>query len=154
MTLHATWVHGNAVAIENPENLASIGHFGWGTQVGVKPGKGCWFHVPLPTPVIVLEGRTKVQKLFVLFKSEPGQGLVRNVHIWDGAVRVQAFDNLAFSGEHWNGLDGQNTFNLTSPHTVAFGMGISVFYQAAIGIDSPVPPATFIISTAGADFTA
>lgn len=66
------------------------------------------------------------------------------MHIWDGAVRVQAFDNLDLSGEHWNGLDGQNTFDLSQPRTVIFGMGISVFYQAAVG---------FIISTEGGDFT-
>jgi hypothetical protein len=30
MRLYASWVHGNALTVETPENLAGVGHFGWG----------------------------------------------------------------------------------------------------------------------------
>ena len=50
MALHASWVHGNAVTVENPSSLDRVGHFGWGGDMTIKPGQSSWFHVPLPTP--------------------------------------------------------------------------------------------------------
>jgi hypothetical protein len=122
--------------------------------MGIRPGKGCWFHIPVPTPVIVGDKRTTIQKLFLLFETPVGQGEIRNVHIYDGSAKVQEFNGLHLSGAHRTGLDAQNTFNLSAAHTVIFGMGISFFYQAAIGFDSPIPPARLIIGTAGGDFFA
>jgi hypothetical protein len=153
MALHASWVHGTALAVENPENLARVGFFGWGGDMLIQPGKSSWFHLPVPTPVIVADTRLKLVRVFVLFKSDPGAGNIRNVHVWDGSAKVTEFNNLNLQGEHRNGLDAQNTFNLPSVHTVAFGIGISFFFQAAVGIDSPIPPARLIVGTGGGDFT-
>lgn len=153
MALYASWTHGNALTVENPENLAKVGHFGWGADMLVQPGKASWFHIPLPTPVIVNDVRTKVQKLFVMFRTDPGGGQIRNVHVYDGSGKVQEFNGLHLSGEHRGALDGQNTFNLSAPHTVVWGMGISFFFQASVGIDSPIPPSRMIVASAGGDFT-
>lgn len=150
MALHASWVHGNAVTVENPENLTRVGHFGWGGELHFKPGKASWLHVALPTPVIVGDVRTKVQKLFLMFKTDACE--IRNVHIWDGPVKVQDFNGLHHDGEHWNGLDARNTFNLSSPHTVVWGMGISFFAQASIGFDTVIDP-KLIVASAGGDYT-
>jgi hypothetical protein len=154
MALYASWIHGNALTVESPENLARVGHFGWGADMAITPGKNSWFHIPIPTPVIVGDKRATVQKLFLLFRVDPGSGEIRNIHIYDGSAKVQEFNGLSFNGEHRTALDGQNTFNLSQPHTVAFGMGISFFFQAAIGIDSPIPPARLIVASAGGDFFA
>ena len=140
------------MTVESPENLARVGHFGWGADMAIQPGKASWFHIPLPTPVIVGDVRTTVQKLFLMFKSDPGAGEIRAVHVYDGSGKIQEFNDLHLVGEHRTGLDGQNTFNLTAPHSVVWGMGISFFFQAAIGIDSPVPPARLIVSSAGGDY--
>ena len=143
--MHASSVHGNAVQVESPENLVSVGHFGWGGGPP-HPRQGELFHIPIPTPVITGDVRTTVQRLFVLYKAENCE--VRNVHVYDGSSQVQQLNNLHLSGEHRTGLDNANTFDLAAPHAVLFGMGITFFVQASIGFDtairtrsSPPPPA-------------
>ena len=88
-----------------------------------------------------------------MFWSDPGAGEIRNVHIYDGSAIIHEFNGLFLSGEHRTALDGENTFTLPAPHTVVWGMGISLFFQAAIGIESPVPPSGLIVASAGGDFT-
>jgi hypothetical protein len=149
MALHASWVHGNAVSVESPEKCRRVGHFGWGGDFSLIPGKGSWFHVPLPTPVIVGDVRTTVRRFFVLFLAEGCE--VRNVHVFDGSAKVHEFNDLGHTGEHRGGLDGANTFDIPQAHTVAFGMGLTVFVQASIGFDTDIPT-RFIVATAGADF--
>jgi hypothetical protein len=152
MSFHASWVHGNALTVENPENLNRVGHFGWGADMSVKAGKGSWFHIPLPTPVIVSDVRSTLSRVFLMFETE--QGSIRNVHVYDGSFKVQEFNDLQSTGEHRTALDGLNTFNLANPHTVAFGIGISFFFVADIGFDSAIPPSRLILATAGGDYTA
>jgi hypothetical protein len=151
MALHASWVHGNAVQVESPENFVSVGHYGWGGDASLTPGKGSWFHIPIPTPVITGDVRTTVQRLFVLYKAENCE--VRNVHIYDGSAQVQQLNSLHLTGEHRSGLDRANTFDLATPHTVMFGIGITFFVQASIGFDTAIQT-RFITETAGADFHA
>ncbi|MFB9394169.1 DUF6623 family protein [Streptomyces coeruleoprunus] len=153
MALHASWVHGNAVTVESPEVLARQGHFGWGGDMEILPGKSSWFHITVPTPVIVSDVRTKLIKVFVLFRTDPHRGRIRNVHVWDGSEKIQEFNDLSSEGEHRTGLDAQNTFSLNQPHTVIFGIGISFKCSAAIGFDTPIGSSRLIIATAGGDFT-
>jgi hypothetical protein len=150
MALHASWIHGNALTVENPGSLDRVGHFGWGADMAVRPGQSSWFHIPLATPVIVSDVRTKVQRLFLMFDAVSGS--IRNVHIYDGSGKVQEFNGLLLSGEHRTALDAVNTFTLAQPHSVVWGMGISFFFIADIGIDSPIPDARLIVSSAGGDF--
>jgi hypothetical protein len=152
MPMHSSWVHGNALTVESPENLSRVGHNGWGADMLIRPGKGSWFHIPLPTPVIVGDVRTQLQRVFLLFKSDTGAGAIRNVHVYDGSSKPQEFNDLFLAGEHRLGLDGANTFTLSSPHSVAWGIGITFFFQAAIGIDSPIPDAQLIVASAGGDY--
>jgi hypothetical protein len=152
MGFYASWVHGNAIAVENPENLSRLGHFGWGGDMQVQPGKSSWFHVALPTPVIVNGARSSLVRVFLMFESE--QGSIRNVHVYDGSSKVQEFNNLMLSGEHRTALDGANTFNLAAPHSVAFGIGISFLFIADIGFDSAIPPSRLILASAGGDYNA
>ena len=145
MPLQAFWTHGNALTIENTENLASATRFGWGTDITMKPGQASWFHIPLASPVIAGGGRTSLQRVFVLFKSEGGS--ITNVHLYDGAAKFKSFDGLAFQGDHRNAIDGANALELATPHTVAFGIGISFHFAAA-----PRSSATLSVATAGGDF--
>ena len=150
MGFHASWVHGNAITVENPENLERLGHYGWGGDMQVKHGKSCWFHVALPTPVILSDVRTKLVRVFLMFETE--QGSIRGVHVYDGSAKVHEFNGLMSSGEHRINLDGLNTFNLPAPHTVAFGIGVSFLYIAGIGFDSGIPPSRLILGSAGGDY--
>lgn len=148
----ASWVHGNALTVESPENLARVGHFGWGADMAIRPGKGSWFHIPLPTPVIVGDVRVQLLRVFLMFKTDPGAGEIRNVHVSEGSSKPQEFNDLHLEGEHRSGLDDVNTFNLTTPHSVLWGIGVTFFFQAAIGFDSQIPDARVIVSSAGVDF--
>jgi len=47
----------------------------------VAAGKPSWFHMPLPTPVIVGDYRAVLQPVFVLFDSAAGGGRISSVHI-------------------------------------------------------------------------
>jgi len=152
VTMYASWVHGNALTVESPENLSRVGHYGWGADMLIESGKASWFHIALPTPVIVGDVRARLQREFLLFKSDPGAGEIRNVHVYDGSSKPQEFNDVRLAGEHRLGLDGQNTFTLTSPHSVAWGIGITFFFQAAVGIDSKIPPARLILASAGGDY--
>jgi hypothetical protein len=150
MGFNASWVHGNALTVESPENLNRVGHFGWGADMSVKPGQGSWFHIALPTPVIVSDVRSSLIRVFLLFESE--QGSIRNVHVYDGSFKIQEFNDLLSEGEHRLGLDDMNTFNLAQPHSVAFGIGVSFFFIANIGFDSAIPPSRLIVASAGGDY--
>ena len=152
MSMFASWVHGNALTVESPQNLDRVGHYGWGADLLIKPGRASWFHIALPTPVIVGDVRAQLQRVFVLFKSDRGAGEIRNVHVYDGSAKPQEFNGLHLSGEHRLGLDSSNRFNLASPHIVTWGIGVSFYFQASIGIDSAIPSARLIVASAGADY--
>ena len=151
MALQASWIHGNALTVEAPQNLDRVGHYGWGADMAIKPGKDSWFHIPLPTPVIVNDIRSKLNRVFIMFDAVSGS--IRNVHVYDGSSKVQEFNGLMLEGEHRLQLDAQNTFNLSTPHTVVWGIGISFYFIAAVGIDTPIPDARLIVGAAGGDFT-
>ncbi|HYX25335.1 MAG TPA: DUF6623 family protein [Thermoanaerobaculia bacterium] len=153
MAKHSNWVHGNALTVESPENLLRVGHYGWGADMLIQPGKGSWFHVPLPTPVIVNDVRTQLQRVFILFKSEFGS--IHNVHVYDGSSKPQEFNDLVLNGEHRLNLDPQNTFLLEKPHPVVWGIGISFYFAADASLDTePLPPARLIVGAAGGELLA
>lgn len=153
MPLQASWIHGNALTVEQPGVLASpSNHYGWGADVEVTPGQSSWFHIPVPTPVIVSDVRTKFQKFFILFETVDNLGSISQVHIYDGSFKIQEFNNLNHQGAHRTQLDGYNTFNLSTPHTVLFGIGITFLFQASTAFDGPNPPARLIVGSAGVDF--
>ena len=151
MSFHARWVHGTALTVENPENLIRIGHFGWGADMQIAPGKASWFHVPLPTPVIPNGTQSSLLRVFLMFETE--QGSIRNVHVFDGSSRVQEFNDLHLTGDHLRSLDSVNTFNLLQPHGSLFGIGVSFLFIADIGFDSAIPPSRLILASAGGDYT-
>jgi hypothetical protein len=152
MKLYASWAHGSALNVESPENLNRNGHYGWGADMSLKPGKSSWFHISVPTPVIVGDVRSQLKKIFVMFDCSGGR--ITEVHVWDGSFKVQEFKGLALTGEHRVSLDGANTFTLAQPHTVIYGIGITFTFSADIGFDSPIPPSRLILATAGGDFFA
>ncbi len=149
---YASWTHGNNLTVESPENLDSVGHYGWGGDMLIKPGKSSWFHIPIPTPVIVNGNRSLLQRVFIMFQCT--QCSIRNLHVYDGSSKVQEFNNLMYDGEHRTSLDTQNTYNLSNQHIVIWGIGITFFCVADIGFDSKIPPPRLILGAAGGDFMA
>jgi hypothetical protein len=150
MPLHASWTHGNAVRVESPENFKSIKPMGWGTDLEFIPDRQSWLHIPVPTPVIVKDVRVKVQTFFLLFTSD--SAFLNEVHIFDGPARIQTFLTHGKWGKHGNGIDADNTFKLSTPHSVAWGMSISCLFKGSDSIEVIVRPKLSVIA-AGADFT-
>jgi hypothetical protein len=149
MPLNASWVHGTALAVESPEKLARVGYFGWGAEMDLPPSTESWFHIPLPTPVIVGDSRTKLQKVFLLCWTN--RGIIREVHLWDGPSKFQEFSGLDLEGEHRSQLDSQNTFSLRRPHSVAWGVGISFLFAAGRKFEGGAG-GRLILAAAGGDF--
>jgi hypothetical protein len=151
MIKQSSWTGGNSIVIENAENVERERHYGWGTLIGVVPLHGCWFHISIPTPVILNDRRAKVQKFYLLFICRDDMpSSIRSVHIWDGRIQVQQFNGLDLKGNYADHIDASNTFTLTDPHEVLFGMSISFYFQG--GNRSGPERILFLVTGAGADF--
>ena len=150
----AMWIHGTSAQVEDPKGLIANGVLrrGWGTSFFGHSGSFNWFHVAIPTPVILDDARPRLVKVFVFYKSLSGS--IKNIHVWDGATRVKSFNGLSLSGDHGLGIDAANTWAIDPPLTIRFGLGISIGVQFNTNFDTSdtVDKLEFLITTAGADF--
>jgi subtilisin family serine protease len=97
--IHASWIHGCAVDVEFPERLASMRRMGFYSLCDGQPNSFNWFHFAIPTPVIVDARRLRLDSVMLFFYTDADVA-VTNVHVWDGDVRLQAYDGLSLSGAH------------------------------------------------------
>jgi hypothetical protein len=128
MALTALWTHGNAVIPESPQLLTTLNRFGFGTEVKAQQGVSkMWFHVPMPSPIILNGARPKLVRVILLGKTDI-TSCIRRVHIFDGSNRVQdqsvliCGDNLNFSDRCVVNTNNQPIFR---------GLGISMFVDAS-----------------------
>lgn len=121
----AMWVHGHSLQSENP--ALPVGRIGWGGQIR-GPGSQSWYHIAIPTAVIVTDIRQRIDAAMLYFSSG-SQGSIRNVHVWDGDARIATFDNLNLTGTQFF-----SRHVLTARPAVNWGIGISFF--AALGTDA------------------
>lgn len=154
----AIWVHGNIAQAEMPlgsPELASFGRYGarrgWGTTFySTFEAWSTWFHFPMPTPVILNDIRPRLTKTFAFYQTHCAK--ITHIHIYDGPEKVKSFDGLSCSGDHKAGPSASNTWVITPPITILYGLGISV------GVDYWKPPQMdpdwpwILFTTAGADF--
>ena len=108
--------------------------------------KGYWFHFAIPTPVIVAGRRAQLQRVFVLWQTSAGV-LPAAIHVYDGANRIWT-TGVSGSGPATHATDltpGVTQFDLPTPHSVIFSIGISMAVSFAADGD-----VTFF--SAGADF--
>ena len=149
----AMWVHGNAIVAEHPEHVLALDYRGWGPEIQLKRETRSWFHLAVPTPLILGNQRAQLARVFLCFNTAERDGRISEVHVYDGADRVQVFENLFLVGDCRASLmSGSNTFPLPSPRLLYRGLGISFLYQAASCAQEPCPPSYLSIAAAGADF--
>lgn len=146
MAKHAMWIHGHAVQAQREGYALSKIYAGWGAIYKTHGGE--WFHIAVPTPVIIGGVSPTLQKVFVLFKTV-GTAKITRVHLWDGPTKIQAFEGLARSGDHSGKLDSDNSWNV-NPVNIKWGFGISVHVDFGPPSQVGVPQITFI--SAGTDF--
>jgi len=148
-TLNAVWVHGTAVEAEDLGALNRIQRVGWGTLFRGKPKVFTWFHISIPTPVIINDVRPRLEKIFVFYKTNGAS--IRKVHVYDGLRMIKAFDNLWLEGDRSGNIAPANTWAFDRPITLGFSLGLSLGVQFAVGFDSVVTT-EILFTTAGADF--
>jgi hypothetical protein len=159
MTLKAAmWLHGTLVEAEYPGNLQSWVRRGWGTGFVGQPGTDNWFHIPLPTPVILDDVRPQLTRVFVLYDSDVGisagdRPALTDLHLYDGPSKVKELSLGALAGKHDAALDADNSFDVTPALTILFGLGLSVHvrfppaYGPGVSVNYEIR-----FTTAGADF--
>ena len=154
MKMYANWVHGNALRVESPENVGRFQHVFSGTNVLMTPGKSSWFHIAVPSPVVIGDVRAQLQRVFILFDI-PHAGHITELHLYDGPNKIREIKQLELNGTHIWSLDTINTFNLPSLHSVRWGIGISFLFAAGADTEGgSITPSILIVGSAGGDFMA
>ncbi|MCP8304991.1 MAG: hypothetical protein H3Z50_05960 [archaeon] len=146
----AMWVHGNVVEVENPKPSLKVTKWGWGSsfEESIDDKVEYWFHISIPTPVILDGVRPPLNKIFIYYQTG-GKGVVYldEIHIWDGGSK---------KGWVWkaSGVDPYphpKEWVIDPPITINFGLGISV--RVVFGKPSAGEQLRWInFQTAGADF--
>jgi peptidoglycan hydrolase-like protein with peptidoglycan-binding domain len=117
----ASWVHGTAITVELPTRMESVRRFGFFSRLIGKPNTTNWFHFALPTPVIVNNDRKVIGPCMLRFQTGGTNAVVRDVHIYDGEVRVAAHDGVNLSG-----IQPFRRFGVAHAPEVLWGVGISI----------------------------
>jgi hypothetical protein len=135
----AMWTHGHSLQNEDPS--LTVGRIGWAGQIR-HPGTQGWYHLAIPTPVIVTDIRLRIDAAMVFFSSG-SQGSIHSFHVWDGNTRLANFDNLNLTG-----TAQFSRFTVAGQPAVKWGIGISIL--AVLGTD---PANAWIdIHSGGVDF--
>lgn len=117
----ASWVHGTAIQIEIPESIEFVRRFGFFTRIIGKPNTTNWLHFAIPTPVIVNDVRKTFGPCMLRFSTGGAGALVRDVHLFDGEVRV-----VAHNGVNLSGSQPFTRFGIAHAPKVLWGVGISI----------------------------
>jgi hypothetical protein len=138
----AMWTHGHSIQPEDP--ALAVGRVGWAGQMK-HLNSGGWYHISIPTSVIVTDIRLRVDAVLISFSSGT-QGVIQRVHVYDGRTKIASNDNVAVSGV--NQLTRLPVRDAASdPPLVNFGIGISMF----VTIGANPQQAWVEIFAAGAD---
>ncbi len=152
--LFASWVPGCAVVAQNMGS-GTLNSGGWnfgdcnghreGTGVTFYIGGGCnnWFHVPIPTPVIVENQRARLGRVMVLFNF-PKTVTLDAVHVWDGPNKILEKNVNMVTGDHGTDLDADNVFDVNHDG-IKWGVVICLHVSA-------LKDAEIQFISAGADF--
>ena len=75
----AMWVHGTATEVEFPQNLHSDGIMreGIGTHFFSGAGTFNWFHIPIPTPVVLDGVRPTLVGVFLFYNKASASSVRR-----------------------------------------------------------------------------
>ncbi|MBN1361338.1 MAG: hypothetical protein JW993_12130 [Sedimentisphaerales bacterium] len=141
---YASWIHGHSMQIEYPDRIASEWRAGFAVKVEGMPGTDNWFHFAIPTPVIIDDVRLRADAVMLRFTTGSVDAFVRDVHVYDGEVRIAAFNDLYLALE--------NAFvrlPLPDRPLMAWGLGISI--GVGFGVEMMDHHMDFI--AAGCDFT-
>lgn len=139
----ASWIHGVNIQVEYPNRLEWIWRGGNGTHLKGKRGTTNWFHLAIPTPVIVDGSRYKLDAVMLRFTTGSVASIVRHITIRDGETGIAGHKNVNLTGSH-----GFERFTVPNRPKIYWGVGISIGVEF---LDVPQSREMWFIS-AGADF--
>jgi hypothetical protein len=134
----AMWTHGTSVQVEHP-SVVAVKRYGFYTRADGNAGAATWFHFAIPTTVILSDVRQQIGSVILRF--EATGATVTNVHVYDGAAIIAAYDGLNLSGTHEFAR-----FDVPGTPEVFWGIGISVRVQFSTDASRYI-----LFETAGAD---
>jgi hypothetical protein len=140
----ASWVHGTSVQIEVPDNVELVRRFGFFTRIVGKPNTTNWLHFAIPTPVIQNDVRRTFGPCMLRFSTGGTNARVRDVHLFDGEVRVAAHDNVNLSGSQ-----PFTKFGVAHAPKVLWGVGVTIGMSFGSG---NAAARTIDLISAGCDF--
>jgi hypothetical protein len=116
-----------------------------------------WFHVAIPTPVIVEDKRATLRRVHYLYRTFDGAELIK-VYVYDGQAPILPNHGLdgsrevgPHSGDHTGTLDAANGIDVNHDG-IAWGVGLTLLFRGPVhDAAHPALPRVFFVSF-GADF--
>jgi hypothetical protein len=126
---YASWIHGHSMQIEYPDRIAYQRRTGMSFDIEGQPGTDNWFHFAIPTPVIVNDVRLRAGSIMLCFKTFSVDAFVRDVHVYDGGVRIAEYNNIGLSMD-------QPFVRLEVPGRPAMGYGLGISLGVGFGVEA------------------
>jgi hypothetical protein len=155
--MFASWVPAHGVSVEHGPNYFE--RRGWGVTSSVA-GNGSrfvdedgtvfhfnYFHISIPTPVIVEDRRATLHAVHYLFDARGGARLTR-VDVFDGPTELPSHTGLYVQGNHAGGLDANNGVEVNRDG-IAWGIGLTLKFEA---YEAEASSAMVYFSGFGGDF--
>lgn len=149
-------IHGTTVVAEAPGQLEKAGGLDWSDVVGYRRGWGNtfrgkanafnWFHFAVPTLNLKDHASADLGEVRIDLLTT-GTAKVQSVHVWNGHVRLRAFDNLGLSGDfRETSVPNKTSWLFQPPLKMGRGLGLS------IGVDFGAQASDILFTTAYARF--
>ena len=140
---HAMWIHGHSLRIEYPDRMDGDTRQGgaYYKLIGNRNSEN-WFHVAVPTALIVEGRRLRLDSVMLRFRTDKAR--VTKVHVYDGETRIASHEGLTLEPEDW--LFAR--FDIPDPKPEIF-WGVGISFKGEFGA---IAPRKIEVSAAGADF--
>ncbi len=141
--IHASWIHGNTTHVEYPDRLLISRSYGFYGYYQGKANTSNWFHLAIPTPVIVSRRRLRLDSIMLMMWSDPN-AIITDVHVWDANRNLKKFTGLNMTGSHWF-----ERFDILN-NLVRYGVSVSI----GVKFTSATGARRVIFGSCGGDFVA
>lgn len=138
---HEAWLHGDRLKVERPEQIARTSRAASAIQLEGAAGTDNWFHLAIPTPVIVNDKRLKAGTAKLRYRTSGG-AQVTAVHVYDGERKIASHDGLANHPSAW----AVEQHAIPGTPDVLWGIGISIHVRF------PSAGGRIEVAAAGCDF--
>lgn len=122
--LHHKWIHGNAGVIELPSSVELFPK-AYALELTGEANSINWLHYAIPTPVYFSDRRTRLESIGIVGNTESSEAQIRDIHIYDGDMRIAFFNNINLSGNFMASLPSR-IFSISEAPDIRYGLGVSL----------------------------